>query len=127
MTTEELKAWAEHYASGGTVIRYRAAPAKEVAVAVLSLIARVEAAEAKLAEVTAAMAQECALPGTGALLSQLDALDARIAALAYPDPRHCEDGCLTGVERVELRRGVVSCRCRKLPSLGVHRLPEAGR
>ena len=63
----------------------------------------------------------------GGILSQLDAIDARIQALAYPDPAHCQDACLTGVQSVELKRGVVSCRCRKVPSLGVYRMAKEGR
>lgn len=62
-----------------------------------------------------------------AAVAELDRIDARIQALAYLDPAHCQDACLTGVERVELKRGVVSCRCRKVPGLGVHKLPAVAR
>jgi hypothetical protein len=57
------------------------------------------------------------------LAADLDHIQARLVELSQPDPALCARvGCLTGIESVELRRGVVSCRCRKLPSLGVHRV-----
>jgi hypothetical protein len=65
------------------------------------------------------------LPGA-TLAADLDHIQARLAELSQPDPALCERvGCLGGVERVEIRRGLVSCRCRKLPSLGVHRIKRA--
>ena len=71
---------------------------------------------------------ESAEPGERpGILSDLDALQARAESLergqrfALHAAAACLDACLAGVERVEVRRGLLSCKCRR-PSVGVHRV-----
>jgi len=63
--------------------------------------------------------------------AQLDELDVRVTALeARRDlAAWCLPGCPAGVEWVRVHRDGVSCRCARLPSLGVRRLamPEKAR
>ena len=59
--------------------------------------------------------------------ADLDALQARAESLergqrfALHAAAACLDACLAGVDRIEVRRGLLSCRCRR-PSVGVHRV-----
>ena len=64
----------------------------------------------------------------GTLLSQLDALEARIAALDHGPGlgAELETACgVCGVEWASVRRGEVEGRCRRVPNLGVVKIARA--
>jgi hypothetical protein len=86
-------------------------------------------AAAKLACAVAALAlAACAQPAREPVpdvARELDRIAARVALLGQPDPALCEEkACFAGVEWVTLRPGVTSCKCRRGPNVGVHRLAK---
>ena len=68
------------------------------------------------------------VPAAANLLADLDALEARIAALDHGPGlgAECLAACdVVGIESVTVRRGEVSCRCRRVPNLGVVKIARA--
>jgi hypothetical protein len=63
------------------------------------------------------------VPGLDVLAAQAERLDAR-REFALDAAAACRQACVTEPASLVFRGDRVECRCRKAPSLGVHRLPK---